>query len=185
MPLPKLTLRDIVKIAVIGPESSGKSTLVQQLATHFNAPFVPEFARTYLEEKQSPGYEFSDLEAIAQGQLLAMQRALSGTSSFVFFDTDLITLHIWVLDKFDKPIPFVEANLQASRADLCLVCKPDIPWVADPLREDSLRRDELFNWNLWVLHSLDARAEIISGSGEIRTEHAIMHVKEVLNTLPS
>ena len=174
-------MKDIVKIAVIGPESSGKSTLVQALATHFNAPFASEFARTFLEEKQTPHYEFHDLETMAKGQLGIMNKAVSSAESLVFFDTDLITLHIWALDKFDKPIPFVEANLEVAKANLYLVCRPDIPWVADPLREDSKRRDELFDWNLWVLQSLDARVEIVSGIGQARTNAAINAVEQFLS----
>jgi nicotinamide riboside kinase len=117
MPQQKLTLTDIVKIAIIGPESTGKSTLVQLLATHFNAPFVPEFARTYLKKKHPPNYDFADLEAIARGQISAMAEAEKRAEKRVFFDTDLITLHIWALDKFGKPIPFVEANLKKLKAN--------------------------------------------------------------------
>jgi NadR type nicotinamide-nucleotide adenylyltransferase len=180
MPQQKLTLRDTVKIAVIGPESSGKSTLVQHLAAHFSAPFVPEFARAYLEGKGSHAYDFNDLEAIAQGQLAAMNEASTRADRVVFFDTDLVTLHIWALDKFNKPIPLVEENLRNAQADLYLVCKPDIPWQPDPLREDSLRRDDLLAWNLEVLKSLGAQAEIITGTGEARTNMATQSVERFL-----
>ena len=180
MPQQKLTLKATVKVAVIGPESSGKSTLVQNLAAHFNSPFVSEFARTYLEGKRSPAYDFSDLEAIAHGQLEAMNEASTRADKVVFFDTDLVTLHIWALDKFNKPIPLVEENLRNAKADLYLVCKPDIPWQPDPLREDSLRRDDLLAWNLDVLKSLEAQAEIITGTGAARTDMAITSVERFL-----
>lgn len=180
MPQQKLTLKATVKIAVIGPESTGKSTLVKQLAEHFSAPFVPEFARDYLESKSTKTYDFSDLEQIAHGQLSLMHVATKETGGLVFFDTDLITLHIWALDKFNKPIPLVEENLHLAKADLYLVCSPDIPWEADPLREDSLRRDELFAWNLAVLESLEVHAEIITGTGGARTKRAITSVERFL-----
>jgi NadR type nicotinamide-nucleotide adenylyltransferase len=180
MPQQKLTLTDIVKIAIIGPESTGKSTLVQLLATHFNAPFVPEFARTYLKKKHPPNYDFADLEAIARGQISAMAEAEKRAEKRVFFDTDLITLHIWALDKFGKPIPFVEANLKKLKANFYLVCKPDIPWQPDPLREDATRRDLLFEWNMHVLEGLDANSAVISGMGDARLKSAITAVSKFL-----
>jgi NadR type nicotinamide-nucleotide adenylyltransferase len=180
MPQPKLILTDIVKIAIIGPESTGKSTLVQHLATHFNAPFVPEFARMYLETNGQLAYEFADLEAIALGQITAMAAAEKAADKLLFFDTDLITLHIWALDKFDKPIPFVEGNLEKLKANFYLVCTPDIPWQPDPLREDATRRDLLFEWNMHVLEALGANAAVISGMGDARLESAITAVSNFL-----
>ncbi len=115
-----------VNITLIGPESTGKTTLARQLADHFQGTFVSEFARAYLEARTDHVYEFSDLEAIAKGQLQALRNAKQDASNLIFADTDLITLHIWALDKFDRPIPFVEEALEAEKADLYLLCKPDI-----------------------------------------------------------
>ena len=169
-----------VKIVIIGPESTGKTTLTQQLALHFNAPIVAEYAREYLNHKKISAYELSDLEAIAKHQILQVHHALQGKPNLLFCDTDLVTLHIWALDKFDIAIPFVEENLATEKADLYLLCKPDLPWEADPLREDSTRRDELFNWNAWVLNSINANIKIVQGVGEERFNCAKKYVNEFL-----
>ena len=169
-----------VKIVIIGPESTGKTTLTQQLAAHFKAPYVPEYARTYLEQKPQAGYELADLEAIATQQLALMEVALQNQPQILFCDTDLVTLHIWALDKFDRPLKQVEEALLMHKADLYLLCVPDIDWQSDPLREDANRRDELFSWNAWVLESLGANYFMVEGAGEKRLQNAINHVLHFL-----
>ena len=169
-----------VKIVIIGPESTGKTTLTQQLATHFNMPFVPEYARIYLEQKANPGYELSDLEAIAKTQIALTEGELTKAPKLLFCDTDLVTLHIWALDKFDRPIPFVESALSVQKANLYLLCKPDIAWQPDPLREDATRREELFEWNAWVLKSINAQYHTIEGAGNARFQQALQVVNDFL-----
>ncbi len=171
-----------LKIVLIGPESTGKTTLVKQLATHYNAPFVAEFAREYLEKKPGIPYQFSDLEAIAREQVNRTNIALAANPALLFCDTDLTTLHIWALDKFDKKIPFVEENLRSQKADLYLLCAPDIAWQPDPLREDATRRDLLFEWNLQVLQALNANLEIVTGQHKKRLKNAISKVDAFLKS---
>lgn len=168
------------KITIVGPESTGKSTLCQALATHYNAPFVAEYARTFLEEKNTKVYQLSDLETIAKTQVAITQKVWSKHPPLLFCDTDLVTLHIWALDKFNQAIPFVEAHLQAEKADLYLLCKPDIAWQPDPLREDAHRREALFFWNAEVLQAINAEYEVVSGSGKDRLAHAIHFVDNFL-----
>lgn len=169
-----------VKIVILGPESTGKTTLTQALAKHFEAPFVAEYAREYLAQKADRAYELKDLEAIGKGQVKAVQKALALNPPILFCDTDLVTLHIWSLDKFDQAIPFVEAHMKTQQADLYLLCKPDLKWEYDPLREDANRRDELFDWHLWVLKSMNALFIEIAGQGEKRTACAISAVESHL-----
>jgi len=169
-----------VKIVLIGPESTGKSTLTKQLAAHFNAPFVSEFAREYLESQQSHVYELEDLENIAREQVARTNIALAAKPKLLFCDTDLVTLHIWALDKFDRKIAFVENNLMTQKADLYLLCAPDLPWHPDPLREDSTRRDFLFEWNKRLLQRLNATREIINGHNESRLYNGIKTVSNFI-----
>ena len=116
MRLKMSTLMDTVKIVILGPESTGKTTLTKSLANHFQAPYVFEYAREYLEAQESKPYELSDLEAIARGQVNAVQAKMENSPPLIFCDTDLITLHIWSLDKFDRTIPFVEQNMKAQQS---------------------------------------------------------------------
>ena len=171
-----------VRIVIIGPESTGKSTLTKQLAAHYNAPYVEEFARTYLEARKESSYEWKDLEAIARGQMARIEEAMTKAPKLLFCDTDLVTLHIWSLDKFDKPIPFVESLLAQHKPHLYLLCKPDIAWQPDPLREDATRRVALFSWNAWVLESINANYQMVGGTGDARFKNALSHVNRLLTT---
>lgn len=180
MPLQKWILKTTVKIVVIGPESTGKSTLTKQLAAYFNAPFVAEFAREYLEARPTRNYELADLELIAREQVARTNIALAAKPKLLFCDTDLVTLHIWALDKFDQEIFFVAENLLPQKADLYLLCAPDLPWQPDPLREDAKRRDTLFEWNVLSLKAIDAQVVIITGEGEMRLENAIQKINYFL-----
>lgn len=170
-----------VKISIVGAESSGKSTLAVALATHFKAPLVEEYAREYLEAKDEPRYELADLNHIAKEQVRQVHETLKTAPKILFCDTDLVTLHIWALDKFDKAIPFVEENLEKEKSDLYLLCKPDLLWQPDPLREDSNRREELYNWNLWVLREMNAEFAEIEGQQETRLNNAIAAIDKFLD----
>jgi HTH-type transcriptional regulator, transcriptional repressor of NAD biosynthesis genes len=97
----------IIKVILTGPESTGKSTLAKQLANHFNAPLVEEYARTFFEKKETPQYVQEDLDEIAKGQLDLEQQAyvvfknLIGLSPhLIICDTDLLTLKIWSTEVF-------------------------------------------------------------------------------------
>lgn len=127
-------------IVVTGPESSGKTTLVNRLKAEYGIPVVPEFARTYLEQKQDKKYEFSDLEIIGRCQNIQEKQA-HDLYPLIVCDTDIITIDIWALEVFMKPISLPNNNLDKKHY---LLCKPDIKWVADPLRENPDDRDRLF-----------------------------------------
>lgn len=171
---------DTVKVVVIGPESTGKSTLTEFLAKTFSAPFVAEYAREYLQNRSGKPYELADLENVAKEQVKRTEKIFSAKPPLLFCDTDLVTLHIWALDKFDQTIDFVEENLATQKGDFYLLCKPDLPWESDPLREDSTRRDLLFDWNRRVLDDLNATYQIISGKGDYRNDLAIKALNDFL-----
>ena len=82
----------MIKVAITGPESSGKTTLSEQLANHFNVEWVPEFARTYLIETGG-AYTQEDLDFIAKGQFEEMEKVQD--RELVFYDTDLTVIKIW------------------------------------------------------------------------------------------
>lgn len=144
-----------LKIAVTGPESSGKTTLARALAVAFDTVCTPEFARTYLEETGGH-YAFEDLTAIAKGQIAWEDRDTSIANDIHFCDTDLIVLKVWSTFRFGKTDPFLLEQLALKRYDFALLCRPDIPWEFDPLRENpddrarllSLYRAELTYWKI-------------------------------------
>jgi NadR type nicotinamide-nucleotide adenylyltransferase len=135
------------KIVVIGPESTGKSTLCGQLAEHYLTEWVPEYARTYLLEIRRP-YTYEDLLIIARGQLELEDRIASSLkNSMVFIDTDMYVMKVWCEYVFGKCHPFILDQIVKRKYDAYLLCNTDLPWVADELREypDLALREHLFH----------------------------------------
>jgi nicotinamide riboside kinase len=158
---------DTVNIALIGPESTGKSTLAAQLAEHFDAPYIEEYARKYLEDLEDV-YSVFDLEMIALGQLELISSARQSGFPLFFSDTDLVTLHIWSVDKFNQSLSAITDYLYTHKANFYLICAPDIPWVYDVLREDPERREYLFQKNLELIQDMGAAYTIVQGEGAER-----------------
>ncbi|RYY85786.1 MAG: ATPase, partial [Chitinophagaceae bacterium] len=117
----------IKKIVIIGPESSGKSTLCKQLAAHYNTSWCPEYARTYLEVNGA-AYEYGDLLRIAQGQLaLEDWLAQEAIEPYYFVDTNLYVLKVWYEVVFGQCPPWILKQCAAQQCDLYLLCTPDLP----------------------------------------------------------
>lgn len=132
------------RVGIIGPESTGKSTLAKYLARRYNGVLVPEFAREYMEAL-APNYDYTyeDVVAIARHQV---EEIVSLPSTLVFFDTELIITKVWFLHKFGKCPEFVLDAIQRYKMDVYLLCYPDMPWQPDPVRENPDIRDYLFDW---------------------------------------
>lgn len=122
------------RILILGPESTGKSTLAEDLATYFGEPWVPEFAREYLEKIDRP-YHFEDLVEIGKGQVLLEDELAKKAKKFLFCDTDLRVIHIWSEHRFGKTDPWVLEEIQRRTYELILLTDIDLPWEPDPLRE--------------------------------------------------
>tara|TARA_R110002050_G_scaffold286088_1_gene436066 strand:- start:3337 stop:3855 length:519 start_codon:yes stop_codon:yes gene_type:complete len=130
------------KILITGPESSGKSFLAKALATHFNGRLVAEYAREYLSKR--PTYKQEDLAFIASNQYNREHLAQSATANYVFCDTGIEVIKIWSHEKYQSVSPLIVDLYQKSNYDLVLLCKPNIPWEPDVLRENPTDRDRLF-----------------------------------------
>ena len=122
------------RILILGPESTGKSTLAEMLAQHYAEPLVPEVAREYLEKLDRP-YTYEDLLQIGMQQMnLEDELALTATR-FLFCDTDLRVIQVWSQHRYGKVDPWVQEEIARRAYDLILLCAPDLPWQEDPLRE--------------------------------------------------
>lgn len=163
----------MIKVAITGPESSGKTTLSEQLANHFNVEWVPEFARTYLIERGG-AYTQKDLDAIAKGQFEEMEKVQD--REVVFYDTDLTVIKIWSEYKYNSSSTKIDELLRKQEVDLYLLCKPDLPWEEDPLRENPNNREVLYHLYLDALKDKGVTFAIISGTPKERLEHAIATV---------
>ncbi|WP_217605531.1 AAA family ATPase [Chitinophaga sp. GbtcB8] len=122
------------KIVVLGPESTGKSTLSQKLAAHYNTVWTPEYAREYIENLSRP-YEQHDLLAIARGQLQLEDEKAQQASDLLICDTDLYVIKVWSEHKYGQCDPQILEQIASRRYDLYLLTYIDIPWENDPQRE--------------------------------------------------
>jgi NadR type nicotinamide-nucleotide adenylyltransferase len=122
------------RILIIGPESTGKSTLAADLAAYFGEPWVPEFAREYLE-KLNRAYEFEDLSEIAKGQIELEDELALRANKFLFVDTDLRVIKVWSEHKFEKVHCWIPEEIERRTYSKILITDVDLPWEPDPLRE--------------------------------------------------
>lgn len=164
------------RIAITGPESTGKSWLSENLAGHYDTFWVNEFAREYLAIIHMP-YVFEDLKEIAKGQYIeenkTVRKALIQNKNQIFCDTDFLVLYIWSIKKYGKCDTYIEEKLNEHRYDLYLLCDIDLPWEFDPLRENPDEREMLFNMYKSVLEKLNLPYKIVSGKGEMRLSNAV------------
>lgn len=170
----------ILKIAITGPESSGKSTLAKTLADRHQTIYAPEFAREYLT-KTDGEYQLSNLVEIAKGQLKNAKRALESAQRICFFDTDMLVLKIWAEFRYGEVPDFIENAFRESDIDGYLLCSPDIPWEPDPFREspDPKERWELFEIYRKELSSIKIPVCVISGKGENRLRKASQFIESL------
>ncbi len=126
-----------VKIAFTGPESSGKTTMSKWLSEHLSFDFVEEYAREYLSQKID--YNREDLNKIAIEQFRRNQ-----ASGNLAIDTEMLVMKLWHEEKYKYCSDLILELLERQKIDFYFLCKPDIPWEVDPLRENPLDRDRLF-----------------------------------------
>lgn len=165
----------MIKIAILGPESTGKTALAKSLAEHFEAEWVPEFAREYVENLTDP-YTYNDVCNIALRQIEQEKKYENNTSSnekFVFFDTDLIITKVWFEYKYKTVPDFLTDRMKLGFFDLYLLCAPDLAWEADSVREHGTDRDFFFEWYKTEIEQTNKPYVIVNGIGNLRTQHAI------------
>ena len=169
------------KVIILGPESTGKSTLTEQLATHYNTVWCPEFAREYLLENGTD-YSFEDLLNIARGQLVLEDNLLlKAKNNFYFIDTDMYVMKIWCEVAFNNCHTWILKQIAARNYDLFLLCDTDLPWVKDDLREypDLHTRQRLFKMYKDLLINQGTKWAVISGSYAERLQVALSIIKTV------
>ena len=165
----------MLKIAITGPESTGKSTLTEDLAKHFNCVFIPEFAREYLQKKNGE-YHQLDLNAIAFEQNKQINSATH--DQLILADTEMTVMKIWSEFKYGNCSPEILKLYQDQNFDFYILCDIDIPWQEDPLREHPEKRKELFD--LYFNEISKKPHLILSGSHENRLKKGIKVINKLL-----
>ncbi len=168
----------MIKIALFGPESTGKTTLARQLAEHFQTVWSPEFAREYLLENGNR-FERGDVRPIAEGQLLAQKAAEKRATFFLFLDTDLLTNALYSQWCFDEIPDWLAEMARENRPDLYLLLETDLAWQPDELRTHGNQRDEQMKLWKWGLAKFGCFWAPVGGAAENRLAAAISAVEAV------
>jgi NadR type nicotinamide-nucleotide adenylyltransferase len=166
------------RILILGPESTGKSTLASALGAYFQEPWVPEVAREYLE-KLGRTYAYEDLLQIGKQQMQLEDEMAGAAKNHLFCDTDLRVIQVWSRHRFGKIDPWVLEELERRTYDLILLCAPDLPWQADPLREhpDLEIREQLFEQYLEITQQSGFPFTIISGDASVRLRTSVEAIR--------
>lgn len=168
----------IIKIAIIGAESTGKSTLVKDLAAHFNTTYVEEYAREYFNTHDIDDYSIEVFDHIYSQQILNEKEKIKSAHRLLFCDTTLITGKIWSEEVFGKTAEFIAEHLPKNNYDLYLVTENDLPWVADGQRKNPHNRNELQNKNIELLRELKANYALVGGLNEKRLQNAVEIIRK-------
>ena len=189
----------IKKIVVIGPESTGKSTLCEQLAAHYKTEWAREYAREYLLTNGTD-YTFENLLDIAKGQVAGEEKVINNgqwamgnehkanyelsTKKYqpLFIDTDMYVMKVWCEFVFEKCHHWILNRIVERKYDLYLLCNVDLPWVKDELREypDLESRLKLYQHYKDIMINQNVAWVDISGNYEERLQIAIDAVGKIL-----
>lgn len=197
-------MKEIKKIVVVGPESTGKSTLCEKLAAHYNTNWVREYAREYLL-KNGTDYSFENLLDVAKGQLAGEEKGIAEATELMnsgkwempqignspsppaanmplFIDTDMLVMKVWCEFVFDKIHPWILNHVVDRKYDLYLLCNVDAPWVKDELREypDLVIREKLYHHYKDIMINQQVPWIDISGNYEERFQTAVTAVNKLL-----
>lgn len=175
---------NVLKVVLFGPESTGKTTLSQQLARHYNTVWAPEYAREYLQNKWNnyrKTCEASDLIPIAIGQMKVENDLAKKADKVLICDTDLLETKVYSQEYYGG---FVDERLDKAanenQYDLYLLTYTDTPWEADDLRDRPNQRKEMFDAFEKALKDHNKKYIILKGDKKTRLKKAIKAIDAIL-----
>ena len=174
---------NIIKIAMVGPESTGKTTLAKQLAAHYDTVWAPEFAREYLQNKYNETgqtCEPEDLLPIAVGQVKLENDRLLTANQLLFCDTNLMVTKVFSEIYYNYCDPVLDKAARKHKYDLIFLTDVDVPWVKDDLRDKEDNREETFAVFKNALIENNKPFITLSGSSELRLEKAITIIDNLM-----
>lgn len=167
------------RIAIVGPESTGKTTLSEILAKHYQTLYVPEFCREYLLNINR-NYEYEDLVEIAKGQIELEDKMSQKANKLLICDTNLLVIKIWSEFAYKKCDPWILEQVEKRKYELSFLTYYDIPWTPDPLREHPYMRAELFEIYNNELKKLNIDYKIIKGDYTERKNLSVTLIDELI-----
>ena len=171
----------MIKVAVTGSESSGKTELARRLGAHFDAPVAEEYVRIFAKDHGT--IDFGDHGPIARGQMASEDAAIACARDLVILDTDLVSTVVYCEHYFGRSPAWIEEEARRRAADLYLLMKPDIPWVPDGIRDRGERREEMHSLFREKLAAFRLRYVEIGGVSGERFDAAVNAVEAARATL--
>lgn len=169
----------IYKVTITGTESTGKSTLAEELALHYKTCSVPDYSRYYIDQLNRK-YSYADVEEIARGIIEQEAAYEKNANRILFSDNDLLNIKIW-MEFYQWQIPdWLNKEITKRKSNLYLLCDIDLDWEEDKQRKNPRDRVELFYRFLNELNNIDAEYKIVSGKGEERLQKAINHINSII-----
>lgn len=132
----------VIKVVLTGGESTGKTELARRLGEHYGAPVSVEFVREYAGARGGQ-LDFSDHGPIARGQMAAEDAAIAQAGDIVVLDTDLVSTALYCEHYYGRCPAWIAEEARRRAANLYLLMRPDVPWVADGVRDRGDRREEM------------------------------------------
>ncbi|MNF54111.1 Trifunctional NAD biosynthesis/regulator protein NadR [compost metagenome] len=180
--LSKLGATPIIKIAIFGPESTGKTTLATQLSEYYKTVWVPEFARDYLQEKLDSGRgicDINDMLPIAYGQTKLENESAQIANKYLFCDTNLLVTKVFSELYYNFCDSLLDKAARAHQYDLFFLTDIDVPWEDDGLRDSPDGRETVFE--VFKQSLIDNRKPFItiSGDKETRLKKAIAIIEDL------
>ena len=175
-----------VRVVLTGPECTGKTTLAADLARTFDAPWLPEMARTYAVERAAKGQLLTaaDVELIAKRAIAAEDAALAALPQLLVLDTDLLSTVTYARHYYGASTAWLEGEARARIASLYLLCAPDLPWTPDGIRDRPEHREELFSEFERTLIEFGANVIVVRGTGDRRRDAAVRATRGIAVRVP-
>ena len=169
----------MIKVVLTGSESTGKTELAHRLGDHFGAPVAEEYVRDYAAERGGT-LGFEDHGPIARGQIAAEDGAVAAAKDLVVLDTDLVSTVVYCEHYFGHCPAWIEKEARARAGDLYLLLKPDIPWIADGVRDRGHRREEMHDLFKAKLEEMQLRFVDIGGERDERFSLAVRAIESLV-----
>ena len=170
-----------LKIAIVGSESTGKTTLAEQLSRHYNTPYVHEYAREFLEPREGV-YGEEDLVDIAKGQIRLEQKIVNQGEKLLICDTNVLAIKIWSDFKYGRCDQWIQEEVTKLTHHFYFLMDIDVPWESDKLRENAASNDRL---TLRTMHEKELENQgfsflLLSGTKEKRFTKAVDVIDRML-----
>ena len=165
-------------VCAVGPESTGKTAICRELARRFGVPWLGEYAREYLDGRR---YGPEDVAKIAREQMRREAALLAEAAAGVVLDTDLAVIVVWWTERFGAVPSWLEDAFAAQSERLYLLCRPDLPWEPDPLRESPDDLERLYARYRELLSERQLPFVEIGGRCQARFEAAALAARDCLS----